>query len=159
MDIVYSSSDAYAICTGVSLYSLYENNKDIDILNVHVLSTDISDINKSRLRDIAKDFGRILDIIDAKEGFIAQARKLNLPLLRGAYNTYGRVVLNTWFSHLDKVMIIDSDTMVCGSIKEAWDIDMSNFLVAAVPELAMYTKYNHFEDPNLMANVDMYYRH
>lgn len=157
MDIVYSSSDAYAICTGVSLYSLYENNKDIDALNVHILSTDISGANKVRLHDIATKFGRTLDIIDAKEGFVEQAKKLNLPLLRGAYNTYGRVVLNTWFYHLDKVMIIDSDTLVCGYIKAAWDLDMTNYLVAAVPELAMYTKYNHFEDPRLLANVDTYY--
>lgn len=157
MDIVYSSSDAYSCCTGVSLYSLYFNNKDIEVLNVHILSTDISDLNKQRLKAIADEFHRDLDIIDAKQDFIDEANRLHLQLLRGAYNTYSRVVLNRWFSHLDKIMVIDSDTMVCGSIKEAWDLNIDKYILAAVPELAIYGEYFNLEDADLVNAIPMYY--
>ena len=157
MDIVYSSSDAYAVCTGVSLYSLYLHNQDIEELDISILSTDISDKNKERLQEVARRFGRSLNIIDAKQDFIEEAERLHLSLLRGAYNTYSRVVLNRWFSHLDKIMVIDSDTMICGSIKDAWSLDLSDYLLAAVPELAMYNPYATQEDPELVKSVDLYY--
>lgn len=157
MEIVYSSSDSYSICTAVSLFSLYQNNADIEDLNVYILSTDITPRNKNRLSDIAHKFNRDLNIIDAKQDFIDEAYRLNLELLRGAYNTYSRVVLNRWFGHLDKIMVIDSDTLVTGSIKEAWDLDISNYMLAAVPELAMYCNNNNFEDPALIEKLAMYY--
>lgn len=157
MEIVYSSSDAYASCTGVSLLSLYEHNKDIEILNVHILSTDITSENKAKLCSVAEKYGRKLDIINAKQDFIDEAERLNLKLLRGAYNTYSRVVLNHWFSALDKIMVVDSDTMVCGSLKPAWDLDLTDYALAAVPELAMYTKKIRFEDPELLKDLDTYF--
>jgi len=157
MDIVYSSSDAYAACTGVSIHSLYLHNQDVETLNIYVLSTDISDANKERLHKTAQKFGRKLTIIDAKDDFIREAERLHLPLLRGAYNTYGRVMLNTWFSHLDKIFVVDSDTMVCGSLMPAWDLDISDYMLAAVPEMAMYNPYNHQEDPDILSSIDMYY--
>ena len=157
MEIVYSSSDAYASCTGVSLHSLYMHNKDVEVLNVYILSTDITPANKERLHNTAKSFGRELTIIDAKDDFVREAERLHLPLLRGAYNTYGRVMLNTWFSHLDKIFVVDSDTMVCGSLKPAWEKEISKYLLAAVPEMAMYNPYNHQEDPEILSAIDMYY--
>lgn len=157
MNIVYSSSDAYASCTGVSIYSLYLHNKDVETLNVYVLSTDISLVNKERLQRTALKFGRELTIIDAKEDFIREANRLHLPLLRGAYNTYARVILNTWFSHLDKVFVIDSDTMICGSLTHAWNMDITDYIMAAVPEIAMYNPYNHQEDPDILSSIEMYY--
>lgn len=157
MEIIYSSSDAYSMCTGISLYSLYKNNVDIDILNVHILSTDISDENKNRLKSIALSFNRSLNIIDAKNDFINWTNKLNLSLFRDAYNTYSRLMLNIWFKHLDKIMVIDSDTLVCGSIKDAWNIDIKDYYIAAVPEVAMYGKDNFQEDPDLLNSLDMYY--
>ena len=157
MEIVYSSSDSYVVCTGVSMYSLYEHNKNVQNLNVHILSTDISDVNKKRLKEIANYFNRIIDIIDAKQDFIEEANRLKLSLLRGAYNTYSRIVLNRWFSNFDKIMVIDSDTLVTGSIVDAWNIDLSEYILAAVPEIGCYTKNIGFEDPELVKNLDMYY--
>ena len=157
MDIVYSSSDSYAMCTGISLYSMYENNKDVEELNVYILSTDISEKNRSYLHNVARQFDRPLTIIDAKEDFIRESDRLHLSLMRGAYNTYSRVMLNTWFSSLDKIMVVDSDTLVCGSLKDAWDLDIDDYYIAAVPEIAMYGKYSHLEDPQLLESLDMYY--
>lgn len=157
MNIVYSSSDAYAECTGVSLWSLYEKNKHIKELNVYILDTDISDINLRRLQEVADYFGRPIVFIKASDGFAKGARELNLPLLRGSYNTYSRVIMNTWFDTLDKVFVIDSDTLVTGDIEPIWNIDIADKLIGAVPEVAMYGKYNSLEDPDIIRNVPMYY--
>ena len=43
VNIVYSSSDSYMKCTGVSILSLYENNKNIQYLNVFVITSNVTD--------------------------------------------------------------------------------------------------------------------
>lgn len=157
MDIVYSSSDAYSECTGISLFTLYSCNQSVDDLNVNILSTDISSQNKKKLIEVSQIFGRNLNIIDAKQDFVDEAERLNLKLLRGAYNTYSRVVLNRWFGHLDKIMVIDSDTMICGSIEGAWKQNIDSYLLAAVPEIAVYNPFSDNEDMNLVDRSDLYY--
>ena len=157
MNIVYSSSDAYAECTGVSMWSLFENNKHIKELNVFILDTDISEENHSKLNYVAETFNRHITFINAADDFEKGAKKLNLPLMRGSYNTYSRVLMNTWFNNLDKVFVIDSDTLVCGDVSPIWDVDMTGKLIGAVPEVAMYGKYNNLESPELLSEVPMYY--
>lgn len=157
MNIVYSSSDSYAECTGVSLWSLLNANKHIEEINIYILAVDISLQNQEKLKFVAKNFKRRICIIDAKEDFVATARAFNLPLMRGAYSTYSRICLNKWFSRLDKVLVVDGDTLVCGSLKELWDTDLSGKLIGAVPEVAMYGEINNIEDKDILNNVDVYY--
>lgn len=46
MNIVYSSSDSYAEIAGVSIVSLFENNKDIKEMVIYIIDNGISDSNK-----------------------------------------------------------------------------------------------------------------
>lgn len=157
MNIVYSSSDAYAECTGISIWSLFEKNKHVQELAVYILDTDISAENRERLLSVARSFNRTIIFISAVEGFKKGAEELNLPLMRGSYNTYSRVLMNMWFSNLDKVLVIDSDTLVTGNIQPLWDIDLTGRLIAAVPEIAMYGKYNNLEESKIINNSPLYY--
>ena len=156
MNIVYSSSDYYSECTGVSLYSLFENNVNNE-LNVYILSEGITKKNCSRLNRIAERFNRELTIIEAEDGFQDAAKKYNFEIMRGSYNTYARIILNVWLSHLDKVIVIDSDTLVCDDLSKMWDINLENHLYAAVPEVSMYGKYNYIEDMDIVNANDWYY--
>lgn len=157
MNIVYSSSDLYCECTCISLISLFETNAHIRDINVFILSTDISDSNKEYLIKIAKQYNREIKIIDAKEDFIKGAEKYELELLRGAYNTYSRIMLNAWFNDLDRIIVIDSDTLVLNDISEMWSINLAGKLLAAVPEIGVYSKHNTIEDKELLSTLPLYY--
>ncbi|MDW7669690.1 MAG: glycosyltransferase, partial [Bacillota bacterium] len=157
IDIVYSSSDLYAQCTGVSLLSLLHNNQDVEELNIHVIDTDISFENKKKINAIAQSFGRNINFISAKQTFENEIKSMNLKILRGAYNTYSRLKLNTWFKNLDKILVIDSDTLVVGSLKELWEIDLKDNLIAAVPEIGVYLPNNTFDDINIINLNEFYY--
>ena len=157
MNVVYSSSDAYCECTSISMISLFENNKNVDELVVYVLSTDISKQNKDYILAIAKEYGREVNIIDAKDDFINNAKRFNLELSRGAYNTYSRIMLNTWFNNLDKIIVIDSDTLVVDEITEMWNIDLDGKLIAAVPEIGVYSKNNTIESKEILDSIPMYF--
>ena len=156
MNVVYSSSDYYSECTGVSLYSLYNHNREIDI-NVFIISSDISKENQKRLHDIACIFNKSLTIIDADVSFNKAAEKYHFKKLRGSYNTYSTIILNEWLSFLDKVIVIDSDTLITGSLKGMWNLDIEDYYFAAVPETAMYGKYNYFEDEDIILENDAYF--
>ena len=53
MNIVYVANEAYVSILGTSLYSLYENNKDADILDVYIIQTGISEGSVKLLEDLA----------------------------------------------------------------------------------------------------------
>jgi len=156
INVVYSCSDYYTECTGVSLYSLYENNKENEV-RVFILGSEISEKNKRRLYSVAKTFRREIRIIDADEEFLEAAKKYNFEKLRGSYNTYSRIILNRWLSDLDKVIVIDSDTLVVGDLQSMWDVDINQYYYAAVPEVSMYGKYNYFEDADIVWKNDIYF--
>lgn len=157
INIVYSSSDLYAPCTGVSILSLLMNNQDIEELNLYILDTNISDANKDRMIRCAKQYKRNITFIPAQEQFDKSITKYNLSILRGSYSTFARIMLNSWFSFLDKVLLIDSDTLVTGSVKELWETDLKGNLLAAVPEAAVYAKGCLSEDPELVDACECYY--
>lgn len=156
MNIVYSSSDFYSECTGVSLYSLYASNTQNEV-NVYILSCGISGENQNRLWSIAQLFGREVTIIDADAGFKEAATKYDFEKMRGSYNTYARIILNKWLSFLDKVIVLDSDSIVCDDLKDMWEIDISDYYYAAVPEVSMYGKYNYFEDQDIIMKNPLYF--
>lgn len=157
VNIVYSSSDYYSQCTGISIYSLLKNNQDVPEINIYLLETAISESNKNKIIDITKQFGRQIKIIDAQKQFEEYVKKLNFKYMRGTYNTYARVILNAWFGDLDKVLLIDSDTLVLGSIKELWETNMDEYLIGAVPEIAMYSPYSTYEDNELVGLCNPYF--
>lgn len=157
VNIVYSSSDYYAQCMGVSIYSLLVNNQEIPEIRIYVLETGISEGNKRKINMIGKQFNRKVMFIEAQRQFDDYVKKFKFKYLRGSYNTYARVMLNAWFGDLDKVLLIDSDTLVVDSIKDLWDTDIENYLIGAVPEAAVYSAYNTYEDDKIVSNSNPYF--
>ena len=157
VNIVYSSSDYYSQCTGISIYSLLKNNQNIAKMNIYVLETGISESNKSKIYEIAKNFGRDVKFIDAQKQFDVHVKKLKFKYMRGSYNTYARVMLNAWFNDLDKVLLIDSDTLVVGSIEDLWNTNMDGYLICAVPEIGMYSTYSTYEDNKIVDASNPYF--
>jgi lipopolysaccharide biosynthesis glycosyltransferase len=157
MNIVYSSSDLYAEPTAISIYSLLTNNQNIGELNLYILESSISAQNRAIISDIVKSFGRTVTFIDADEIFATVAPRFNLELLRGAYSTYARVFINHFLPDLDKVILIDSDTLVLGSLYELWSHDLNGAVIGAVPEAVVYGKKSFHEDPKIVYGSDYYY--
>jgi lipopolysaccharide biosynthesis glycosyltransferase len=60
MNVVYSSSDLYSEIAGVSMTSLFENNKDVEEITVYVVDNGISELNRNRLLNTARKYNRKL---------------------------------------------------------------------------------------------------
>jgi lipopolysaccharide biosynthesis glycosyltransferase len=157
MNIVYSSSDLYAEPTAISIYSLLQNNQNVDEINLFILESSISKRNNEIITGIVCSFFRSVTYIDADEIFSTIAPKYKLELLRGAYSTYARVFINHFLPDLDKVILIDSDTLVLGSLHELWNHNLDGAIIGAVPEAVVYGKKSFHEDPDIVYGSNYYY--
>lgn len=136
MDIVYCFDDNYAMPTGVSMLSVCENNKEEDTIVFHLVSEGLNEQFKEQLKNIAANYGRNIHF-----------HLLNIERLRNApsnrpddylsvnVSTYYRLLLSSTLpDNMDKVLYMDSDTVVCDSLKELWNIDIDNYAVAAATD-------------------------
>lgn len=136
MNIVYASNDAYVPFLGISLFSLLENNRQLDRIRVFVLSDKISDENKGILNHMVLQYGREIEYIDLKE---------MTDFIPFHFDTFGfhPIVLSRLFldvllnDEIQQTLYLDCDTIVDGSLAELEKVDLQGDYVGMVPELYM----------------------
>ncbi len=133
MNILYSSSDSYAEICGISMTSLFENNKEVTELTVYLVDNDISEKNKARLNATAEKYGRELVFISKID-----LRKLaNTDIYEGRWNigTFFRLYAASLLPEtVDRVINIDCDTIIRHSLEAVYDLDMGDCLAAAADD-------------------------
>ena len=142
LNILFQSSDYYAPFAGVMLTSLFENNKDMDQIVAYLMTSDMSEKNRSRFQALAEQYQRQIKLVDTKkiDDFLEgnQAPKYN-----GAYTTYYKIfALSVIEDELDCLIYLDSDMVVTGSLSGllTWDLGENalGMCIDAVP--ATYKK-------------------
>lgn len=127
INVTYSTSDKYSRYAGVSMISLFENNKDIEEIYVYYIEDRVSNENKNKLKRIADKYKREIEFIsfqDLYDGFKFATEGMSRA-------TYGKLFLANKLN-VDKLLHIDSDTIVVGSLRKLWEIDMKEYCVAGV---------------------------
>lgn len=126
LNVLYQSSDAYAMPTGVSMLSLFENNTDIDEINVYLMSDAISDANMEKIASTCEKYGRSLEIIDASS-IREELIRLGMPSYHGSLAPYFKLFA---FSELDvahdRILYLDGDTIIDKSIRPLLDLGEEN---------------------------------
>lgn len=128
MNIVYSASDSYAPLAGISLTSLLMNNTDVSEIRIFILDNQIGDTNKEKLRRTAQRFHREIQFVPLTE------LNVSFDMKRWNVSTFGRLFEASSLPWLDKVLHIDCDTIVDGSLQELWETDISHQVLAAAPD-------------------------
>lgn len=133
MNIVYSSSDIYAEICGVSLTSLLENNKESDEINVFIVDNDISELNKQRLENTTKKYGRSITFVSK----IELEKLTNTRIYTGRWNigTYFRLYLSSILpKEIERVIYVDCDMIIRHSLEEVYNLDLENCSVAGADD-------------------------
>ena len=128
LNIAYSFDDGYAQHAAVSMLSLFENNKDIDEIIVYVITNSLSEDNVLKIEQIAKQYERTIRYIDLHK--LTERLKIETNFNRSAY---GRIFLDT-LTDVDRIVYVDSDTVINGSLKELMELDLKDTLVAGVQD-------------------------
>lgn len=157
MNVVFCSSDLYAKCTGVAIYSLLENNKSLKELNLFVLTTDMTKGHQQMLVDMCGIYGRKITVIEALETLEQAQRDLNLLDFKGGLNTYARAMANRFMpAEVNKALFIDSDLMITGSLADLETLDMDDNIVAGVYEISVMIADLCYEDLDLLNQCSHY---
>jgi lipopolysaccharide biosynthesis glycosyltransferase len=134
LQIAYATNDAYVRVTAVSIYSLAKHNPEK--MRVYIIQYDLSERGKAVFLEVAAMFENV------ELEFITISRELREIADKCYENTKGRVPYITYLRffpasllpHLSKVLFIDGDTLVLGSILPFWNTDVANSYIAASPE-------------------------
>ena len=141
MFVIYHSSDTFASVTGVSMLSLFKNNKGMDEIHVLYIEHGLTDDNKTKLMEIADQYGRTLEFMPMPNW----SERLNIELKssKKAWLGFGynRLFLTEYLpENIDRVLYLDSDTVIEGNLDELWNLDLDGYYLAGVDD-CLSSKY------------------
>lgn len=128
LNVVYSSDENYARHVGVSIISLFENNKEFDEIYVYLIDNNISEQSKVLLKNISINYKRKLKFIPFKD----LCENLNTD---NSYSlsSYARLFLGK-LTELEKVIYLDCDSIIEDSFVNLWNLNIDNYYVAGVQD-------------------------
>lgn len=157
MNVVYCCSDLFAEVCGVSIVSLFENNKHFSAIHVYIVDDGISQANKARLNSIAAAYNRDISFITMQDprDFYHDAR-FALQILG---HNYARLTLGDILpQELSRVISLDSDTLVLDKLDELRELDLSERSVAGVDDCmgrVALVKTQHLKGESRHCNAGM----
>lgn len=129
--VAYAADDNYAKHQGISMLSLFQSNQEFEEIDVFVLDCGISDRNQEKLQGIAEEYGRKIVFVPAENAVSGLDLRMGARKISTA--SYARLFLTSILPEgYDKVLYLDCDTIVRDSVKEFWNMDMQECMVAGV---------------------------
>lgn len=130
LHIAYSSDNNYVRHLGASMVSLFEHNRDSNHIVIHILDNGIGENSKEKINAIAENYNREIRYYDFNN--IKEKLTIDVPDTI-AISAYSRLFLSSTINEeVDKVIYLDSDSIVLGSFSDLWSQNVDNFYVAGV---------------------------
>lgn len=123
MHILYQFNEKYAPYAGVSLTSLFENNKAAKSIYIYILGEGLSKDSIGRLNKLAVAYNREVIFVPTDE-LIEQMKELNMPTYRGSYAANMRLFVADVAKDADRLLYLDADTIVTGDITSLFEMDI-----------------------------------
>lgn len=147
LNILYQCDNNYAPYTGISMTSLFRKNTKCDNIKVYILDDKINDENKEKLRNTANDYKREIDFIPVSE-IVQYIKDSGMPQYRGGYTTYLKLFAGNYFkdigADIERLLYIDSDSLILGDISDLMCIDMGNCMLGMVCDSLTYKFKNKY---------------
>lgn len=130
INLVFAINNKFLPPLAVTLQSIFETNRD-EIFDVFVLTHNLSEEDKSKLRQIFDGKKSNLTIIDVEfEQFRGLPHAFHLDL-----SCYFRLAIPTYIER-KKALYLDADLIIRGSLRPLWETNLDDYLLAAVPEFS-----------------------
>lgn len=135
MNIMYLCDDSYAMIAGVSIFSLLDNNQEADDINIYFVVDNITENNCEKLRSIVDSYGRKIFFIPKPD--MKELLGCNIEMHWWVENVFSRIFLGEVFKDfgdVHRLIYIDCDTLIVGSLKELWNMQLDGSIGAGVCE-------------------------
>ena len=135
MNVMYLCNDSYAMIAGVSVYSLLDNNLDVDEINIFLVTEDIESDNLKKLQEIVELYHRNIFFIPKPD--MADLLGGHVEMHWWIENVFSRIFLGEvlkCYESVHRLLYIDCDTLVVGSLGDLWEMDLQGRIGAGVCE-------------------------
>lgn len=133
--LCYSINDIFVREAGISLIGFLENNPDYEPEEVFFLDYGIHPLHKEQLDDIASRYGKRITYLIAKP--VTDQVKRDFPQLkgwRGSMSPNAKPFMDQIIpDYVERLLFIDADTVVAGSVSELQRLDMEGAALGVVP--------------------------
>lgn len=131
MNIVYATSDLYSKPALVSIKTLLMNNINVDEIHIYYVEHGVSDENKGLLRALVEEYHRQIDFIPMPESF-SQVE----GIMRADHVVYSYCFFQDILpKNLDKVLLLEGDSIVVGDLTELYGMDITDYYFAAADDM------------------------
>ena len=130
--IFYAVDDGYMPFLAVSIHSLIENSSKNYYYAIKVLYTNICEENKKRILKYEKENVKI-EFVDLNY-YIEEIKDKLFTRDYYTKTTYFRLFIPNIYPQYNKVIYLDSDTVLLGDVAELYHQEMGSNLVAVVPD-------------------------
>ena len=132
MNIVYTSDDKFSSQIATGIASVMENNMDEDIV-FYIISKGISDKNKKTITEFVEEYGQNINFVEL--GNIKALCGIDIDTSSWNDIVLARLFLDKLLgNNVTKVLYLDGDTIVRGSLKELYYMDMKDAVIGAAIE-------------------------
>lgn len=133
LNVIYFSSDLFASVAAVSILSLLENNREFEDISVYVVDDGITAERKKLLEEMVASYHRSVTFLPAPDP--TEFFKFPFKDKYQMGHTYMRMCVGSLLPEsVDRLLCMDSDTLVRGSLYEMWNIEMKDNVLAGVAD-------------------------
>ena len=130
MNIVYTLNDKFVPQVAAGICSVCENNKDFDSISFYIISKEITKKNKQLFTELVESYKRSIYIIEL--GDINQYIDFEFDTTGWNSIVLARLVLDKLLpQYLEKILYLDGDTIVRNNLKELWNTNVDEYILAA----------------------------
>ena len=132
INVVYTVNDAFIQQLATGICSVCENNK-CDKIKFYVISDGITESNKQKLTNFVNEYNQYIEIIEL--GNIRDYLDFEFDIVGWSSIVLARLVISKLLpATVKRVIYLDGDTMVRGSLRGLWDTDMGDSIIGASVE-------------------------
>ncbi len=128
LSVAYAADNNYAMLAGISMISLFENNKECSEISVYILADKIEAYNREKLCAIGEIYKRHVCIVDVADMLLSLSEQgikgYENATSTGKYTAFARLLIPYLFLEKERLIYLDCDTLVTGDISELNTVDM-----------------------------------
>jgi len=133
LPVCFSSDNKYAPYLGVTITSIFKNKHEGDNFHFYILDGGISEENKVKIRTLCNSHG-VIEFITVDKSLFSDCPIFENDRLSLA--TYYRIILPDICPRENKLIYLDCDIIVTGSLRDMLNIDLCDSYIGGIIDSA-----------------------
>lgn len=169
LHILCATDDNYVPYCGVMLTSVFENNKDVSIHVYVIIDKPLSLSNRRRFQELAEKYHQQIEylLINKEQLSIFPTKGMDYWSIAMYYRIFAEELIP---QEINRVLYLDCDIIVRGSLASLWNVDMTGKAIGVVPDIfSFYDDYyerlqyskeaGYFNSGVLLMNLEYWREH